>query len=100
MNFIFNTGLLKKDKGLVREFLEIKNRMCTYYISVTMRRSEYRLRTSIGSHGNLKNMSVHEMLLFTIVINSYAFTDTPNIIIPVFRDEEDMQVGQMVIPGQ
>jgi hypothetical protein len=44
MNFIFNTGILKKDKGLAREFAEIKNRMCTYYISVTMRRSEYRLR--------------------------------------------------------
>jgi hypothetical protein len=38
------------------------------------------------------------MLLFTIVINSYAFTDTPNIIIPVFREEEDMQVGQVALP--
>jgi hypothetical protein len=37
-------------------------------------------------------MHAHELLLFTIVINSYSFTETPNIIIPVFR-EEDEQVG-------
>lgn len=37
------------------------------------------------------------MILFTIVINSYSFTDTPNIIIPVFRDEED-QIAQYLMP--
>lgn len=88
---MFDTGVLKQDKGLVREFPEIKNRMCRYNISVTMRRSEYRQR--VGS-GSFKTMTVHELLLFTIVINSYSFTDTPNIIIPVFREEEQ-QVAQV-----
>lgn len=48
MNFVFDTGELKRDKGLAREFAEIKNRMCRYNISVTMRRSEYRQRTMQG----------------------------------------------------
>jgi hypothetical protein len=38
MNFMFDSSFLKHDKGLVREFPEIKNRMCRYNISVTMRR--------------------------------------------------------------
>lgn len=90
MNFGFDTSALKLDKGLAKEFREIKNRMCRYSISVTMRRSEYRLRIQSG---NYKSINVHEMLLFTIVINSYSFTETPNIIIPVFREEEE-QIGQ------
>jgi len=56
--------------------------MCRYNISVSMRRTEYRLRA--------KDLKLsHEILLFTIVINSYSFTDSPNIIIPVFRDEDE-----------
>lgn len=99
MNFIFDTSALKLDKGLAKEFSEIKNRMCRYNISVSMRRTEYRQRISIGAKGGeaFKPMMSHEMLLFTIVINSYSFTDTPNIIIPVFRDDDE-QIGQ-IIPG-
>lgn len=82
MNFVFDSSALKNEKSLAKEFAEIKNRMCRYNISVSMRRTEYRLRS--------KDFKLsHEILLFTIVINSYSFTDTPNIIIPVFRDEDE-----------
>ena len=82
MNFVFDTSSLKTDKGLAKEFAEIKNRMCRYNISVSMRRTEYRLKAKDFKFS-------HEILLFTIVINSYSFTDTPNIVIPVFRDEDE-----------
>jgi hypothetical protein len=44
MNYIFDSSFLKLDKNLAREFNEIKNRMCRYNISVTLRRTEYRLK--------------------------------------------------------
>lgn len=94
MNFIFDSSFIKNDKALAKEFSEIKNRMCRYNISVTLKRVEY--KKAIG-HGSFKSFVSHELCLFTILINSYAFTDTPNIIIPVFREEEE-QVGQMMIP--
>jgi hypothetical protein len=89
MNFYFDSSFLKIDKALAKEYSEIKNRMCRYNISVTLKRAEY--KKVIGS-GTFKSCITHEMCLFTILINSYAFTDTPNIIIPVFREEEE-QVG-------
>ena len=92
MNFLFDTSRIKLDKGLVKEFSEIKNRMCRYNISVTMRRSNYRQRIN---KGNFHSTTFHSMLLFTIVINSYSFTDTPNIIIPVFREDEE-QITQFM----
>jgi hypothetical protein len=89
MNFYFDSSFLKNDKALAKEYSEIKNRMCRYNISVTLKRAEY--KKVIGT-GSFKSCITHEMCLFTILINSYAFTDTPNIIIPVFREEEE-QVG-------
>jgi len=51
MNYIFDSSFLKFDKALVKEFVEIKNRMCRYNISVTLKRSEYRYR-GLPSSGN------------------------------------------------
>lgn len=93
MNFCFDSSFLKNDKALAKEYSEIKNRMCRYNISVTLKRAEY--KKTIGT-GNFKSCITHELCLFTILINSYAFTDTPNIIIPVFREDEE-QVSQMMI---
>lgn len=95
MNFVFDSSGLKTDKALAREFGEIKNRMCRYNISVTLRRTEYKLRSRQQAHS--RSYTLHEVLLFTIVINSYSFTDTPNILIPVFRDDDE-QVAQVMIP--
>jgi hypothetical protein len=86
MNYIFDSSFLKLDKALAREFSEIKNRMCRYNISVTLRSSEYRQKSGTC---NFKTQQVQEILLFTILINSYSFTDTPNIVIPVFREDDE-----------
>jgi hypothetical protein len=94
MNFIFDSSFLKNDKALAKEFSEIKNRMCRYNISITLRRAEY--KKMVGT-GNFKSIVIHEICLFTILINSYSFTDTPNIIIPVFREDEE-QVAQLMVP--
>jgi len=49
MNYIFDSSFLKLDKALAREFNEIKNRMCRYNISVTLRSSEYRQKSGTGN---------------------------------------------------
>lgn len=42
LNFLFDSSKIKQNKSLVKEFNEIKNRMCRYNISIAMRRSNYR----------------------------------------------------------
>ncbi len=42
MNYVFDSSFLKQDKILAKEFSEIKNRMCRYNISITLKYSEYR----------------------------------------------------------
>jgi len=49
MNYIFDSSFLKEDKALAKEFSEIKNRMCRYNISVTLRSSEFRMKQINGS---------------------------------------------------
>jgi hypothetical protein len=51
MNYIFDSSFLKLDKALAKEFGEIKNRMCRYNISVTLKSSEYRYR-GLPASGN------------------------------------------------
>ena len=97
MKYIFDSSFLKFDKALVKEFGEIKNRMCRYNISVTLKTSEYRHRGLPSSGSSSRGQKTYEILLFTILINSYSFTDNPNIVIPVFR-EDDEQVAMSVIP--
>lgn len=94
---MFDTSSIKRDKSILKEFAEIKNRMCRYNVNISMRRSEYRLSRPQNVYQNKSRnlynskaaLNIHELLTFTLIINSYSFTDTPNIIIPIFREEEE-----------
>ena len=77
MHFTFNTTIFKGDKLMAKEFHELTGRMRKYNIFVSLRKYEFRLSP----------VNIHEVLLFTLDILSFQYSEIP-ITIPVDKTDE------------